>query len=88
MKIAGMRNAIVIVSWKHNHNEFKINGESYEIYAYYYKDGYLKPNHDIYNDPNLSGLDGIFNGDSHIFKYQSVVTAMEYINKKYNKKTY
>ncbi|MEQ2026636.1 DUF3828 domain-containing protein [Xenorhabdus szentirmaii] len=86
MNIAGMRNAFVIVSWKHKHDALKIDGESYEVHAYYYKDDALHKNNDISNDPNLSGLEGFFNDELSVFKYKTVAEVMEYVNKKYNNK--
>jgi len=84
-KIKGIKNVIVLVSWHQQHVAENINGYSYQVYGYKYKDSQLSINDEIVKDPRLNGLDGEFNGENSSFKYKDAASIRKYLRAKYGK---
>lgn len=81
-KIKGLDNIITLVSWSQLHREERINGKSYQVYGYTYSNGKVTSNKWITNDPNLSGMDGEFNGELLYFKYKNAKLIKTYLDNK------
>jgi len=82
--IDNQKNVIVLISWKQRHPAEKVNGTSYQVYAYTFYSKSLSINPYVRKDQNLNGLDGEFDGEELHFKYKNEEEIKKYINKKYN----
>lgn len=82
-KIRGEKNIIVLVSWELLHRAERINANLYQVYGYTYKDGLIKPNLLITEDPNLSGFDGEVNGDENVFEFKTASLIRVYLENKF-----
>jgi len=78
------KNVIVLVSWKQMHRAEKINGRAFKIYGYSYDGFKLTINNKIIDDPNLDGVDGVYNGEELHFKYKDAASIKQYLKDNYN----
>ena len=77
------RNVIVLISWRQKHFAENIDGELYQVFAYIYDSKKLIINPLIENDNNLSGVDGVFNGEELTFKYKNANEIKKYLKSHY-----
>lgn len=82
-KIEGDQNIIVLVSWALLHRAERINANMYQVYGYTYKNGFVKQNSLITEDPNLAGFDGEVNGDENFFEFKTASLIKVYLDNKF-----
>ncbi|WP_392561734.1 hypothetical protein RHO12_11520 [Orbus sturtevantii] len=81
-------NIFVIVSWEINSRGVGTYGKLYQIYAYTKSNDNSKliKNITLYDDKNLTGIDGTSDWEESDFKYKTAAEVKKYIKETYNKK--